>query len=95
VEREKLGQEPAGCAPGADPIGIAIAFGAAALSDRQLDLVKLRAEELRRDIHFHRWSVRVHHISDVLKLAFEIAVGSGYNIPSPPTLGKREDSSDE
>lgn len=75
---------------GAGPAGIALAAAAhndrvaekaeeflgkqAALSDRQSVLLELQAEELRREIHLHHWSLRVRHISDVMKLAFEIAV---------------------
>jgi tetratricopeptide (TPR) repeat protein len=64
----------------------ALALGAASRgkADRFLDeqtkvaqaqavLLHLQAEDLRREDKLRHWSLRVHHISDVLKLGFELA----------------------
>ncbi len=40
----------------------------------QTILARLQADELRREDRVRHWSLRVHHISDVLKLAFELAL---------------------
>ncbi|HEY3778057.1 MAG TPA: hypothetical protein VGL35_08355 [Rhizomicrobium sp.] len=46
----------------------------ARLSEKQSALVELQAEELRRELGLHHWSARIHHLSGILKLAFEFAV---------------------
>jgi len=46
----------------------------AALSEKLSVLVELQAEELRRELRLHHWSLRVQHVSGLMKLAFEIAV---------------------
>ena len=44
------------------------------LADEQTVLVRLQADDLRREDKLRHWSLRVHHISDVMKLSFEFAV---------------------
>jgi len=44
------------------------------LADEQIALARLQAEELRREDGLRHWSLRVHHISDVMKLSFEFAI---------------------
>ncbi|MGA9794996.1 MAG: hypothetical protein WBQ17_05600 [Rhizomicrobium sp.] len=41
---------------------------------RQSRLTDLQIADLEREDHLRHWSLRVHHISDVMKLAFEFAV---------------------
>ena len=40
----------------------------------QAQVLRLQAEELRREDKLRHWSLRVHHISDVMKLAFELSI---------------------
>jgi len=40
----------------------------------QTDVLHLQAHELKHELRLRHWSLRVRHISDVMKLAFEIAV---------------------
>jgi hypothetical protein len=54
-----------------------------ALSDEQREftqeqkiLVHLQAKELAHELNLRRWSRRVHHVSDVLKVTFELAVAA-------------------
>ncbi|HEX4861755.1 MAG TPA: hypothetical protein VFV07_11000, partial [Rhizomicrobium sp.] len=47
---------------------------AAAYLEEQTRLARLQAEDLLREDKLRHWSLRVHHISDVLKLAFELAL---------------------
>ncbi|HEY3778048.1 MAG TPA: hypothetical protein VGL35_08310 [Rhizomicrobium sp.] len=44
------------------------------LAGEQKALVRLQAHELRHELGLRHWSLRVHHISDVMKLAFEFSV---------------------
>ena len=44
------------------------------LATEQEKLVRLQTEELRRELKLHHWSARFHHISSILKLAFELAL---------------------
>ncbi|HEY4116157.1 MAG TPA: hypothetical protein VGM17_19020 [Rhizomicrobium sp.] len=46
----------------------------ARLAEEQTVLVRLQAEDLRREDRLRHWSLRVRHVSDVLKLGFEFAV---------------------
>jgi tetratricopeptide (TPR) repeat protein len=46
------------------------------LTKEQAVLARLQAEELRREDRLRHWSLRVHHVSDVLKLAFELALAA-------------------
>jgi tetratricopeptide (TPR) repeat protein len=40
---------------------------------RQVQLTQLQIHELKREFALRHWSLRIHHISDVMKLAFECA----------------------
>jgi len=44
------------------------------LAHEQLLLVRLQAADLRREDKLRHWSLRVRHVSDVMKLAFELAL---------------------
>jgi tetratricopeptide (TPR) repeat protein len=46
------------------------------LTKEQAALTRLQAEDLRREDRLRHWSLRVHHVSDVLKLAFELALAA-------------------
>jgi tetratricopeptide (TPR) repeat protein len=46
------------------------------LTQEQKILVRLQAKELAHELNLRRWSFRVHHVSDVMKLAFEVAVAA-------------------
>ena len=45
-----------------------------ALLRKQRELIDLQIEDLKREDAIRHWSLRIHHISDVLKLTFELAV---------------------
>jgi tetratricopeptide (TPR) repeat protein len=64
---------------------LALAAASRSKADRFLDeqtevaqaqavLLRLQADDLRREDRLRHWSLRVHHISDVMKLAFEISL---------------------
>ncbi|HEX3672644.1 MAG TPA: hypothetical protein VHU87_00080 [Rhizomicrobium sp.] len=55
-------------------LGVAGRAKAEAYLDEQTRLARLQSEELVREDRLHHWSLRVHHISDVMKLAFEISL---------------------
>jgi len=70
-----------------DPTAAALALGSAsrAKADSYLDeqlmvaraqteVLHLQAHELKHELKLRHWSLRVRHISDVLKVAFEVAV---------------------
>jgi tetratricopeptide (TPR) repeat protein len=44
------------------------------VAQAQVELLHLQSEDLRREDKLRHWSLRVRHISDVLKLGFELAV---------------------
>ncbi len=46
----------------------------------QTIVLRLQAEDLRREDKLRHWSLRVHHISDVLKLSFELALASIFTV---------------
>src|ERR1700677_2576104 len=46
------------------------------LTQEQKILVHLQAKDLAHELNLRRWSHRVHHVSDVLKVAFELAVAA-------------------
>jgi tetratricopeptide (TPR) repeat protein len=46
------------------------------LTKEQTELARLQADDLRREDAIRHWSLRVHHISDVLKLVFESALAA-------------------
>ena len=45
-----------------------------AFLEKQARLVDLQAEELRRELHLRHWSLRMRHISDIMKVTFEIGL---------------------
>ncbi|SRR5665213_509319 len=49
---------------------------AAAYLEEQTRLARLQADDLLREDKLRHWSLRVHHISDVMKLAFELALAA-------------------
>jgi tetratricopeptide (TPR) repeat protein len=60
---------------------IAAALGAAsgarnvdALIERQITIADLQIEDMRREDKLRHWSLRVRHVSDVMKLTFELAL---------------------
>jgi tetratricopeptide (TPR) repeat protein len=80
-----------GSSGGGDPAAIAVALSQPAtldpraaaflekqgrLSDKQSRLVDLQIEDLMREDKLRHWSLRIRHISDVLKLGFELAAGA-------------------
>ena len=48
----------------------------ARLSEKQAELAELQSEELKSEVALHHWSLRFHHISSIMKLAFEIGVAA-------------------
>ena len=44
--------------------------------ERQSELAALQIEDLKREDAVRHWSLRIHHISDVLKLGFELAAAA-------------------
>lgn len=46
----------------------------------QTVVLRLQAEDLRREDKLRHWSLRVHHISDVLKLSFELALAAIFTV---------------
>ncbi|MGH6887798.1 MAG: hypothetical protein ACREHF_01125 [Rhizomicrobium sp.] len=40
---------------------------------RQVQLTQLQIHELKREFALRHWSLRIHHVSDMMKLAFEFA----------------------
>ncbi|HEY5048521.1 MAG TPA: hypothetical protein VII49_10930 [Rhizomicrobium sp.] len=40
---------------------------------RQVQLTQLQIHELKREFALRHWSLRIHHVSDLMKLAFEFA----------------------
>jgi tetratricopeptide (TPR) repeat protein len=44
------------------------------LAREQADVARLQAESFRREDRLRLWSLRVHHVSGVMKLAFELAL---------------------
>jgi len=57
-------------------LGAASREKADAWLEEQTVLARLQAADLRREDSVRHWSLRVHHISDVLKLAFELALAA-------------------
>ncbi|HXM00947.1 MAG TPA: hypothetical protein VN932_13540 [Rhizomicrobium sp.] len=81
-EKERDGQTPSGAAVWS-ALGASSATKADAFLDEQIILTKeqaaltrLQAEDLRREDRLRHWSLRVHHVSDVLKLSFELALAA-------------------
>jgi len=83
-EAEAHGSGAAGADAG--PAAAAMALGSASreeadaflakqgrLSDEQVRLVGLQAKELALELDLRHWSLRVRHVSDLMKLSFELA----------------------
>jgi tetratricopeptide (TPR) repeat protein len=51
-----------------------------ALIERQIAIADLQIEDMRREDSVRHWSLRVHHISDVLKLAFQLALAVIFSV---------------
>ena len=72
-------ERPASPVYSSDPAAWA-ALGAAsrekadAFLEKQTRLVDLQAKELAHELRLHHWSLRVRHVSDVMKVAFEFAL---------------------
>ncbi len=47
-----------------------------AVARAQAEVLRLQAEDLRREDKLRHWSLRVHHISDVMKLTFELSLAA-------------------
>jgi len=82
VAEETDQEHGAAAGGGVDSAAIALALGqsgtldprAAAYLEAQTILARLQADDLRREDKVRHWSLRVRHISDVMKLGFELAV---------------------
>jgi tetratricopeptide (TPR) repeat protein len=63
---------------GAAPLAVDLARGGSAKAETYLDeqtkLTRLQIEDLKREDRLRHWSLRVRHVSDVLKLGFELAI---------------------
>src|ERR1700685_4241224 len=90
-ETERSTSSGAGDREAIDPVAVALALGrggdldprAAAFLENQARVavaqervLNLQAEDLQRENKLHHWSLIVRHISDVLKVAFELAVST-------------------
>jgi len=73
-----MAEEPGRQASGAEALLTAALAGASSnpkvdqLLDRQIALADLQIDDLKREDKLRHWSLRVHHISDVMKVTFEI-----------------------
>jgi hypothetical protein len=47
-----------------------------ALADEQIALTRLQADDLRREDRLRHWSLRIRHVSDLMKVAFEFSVAA-------------------
>ena len=71
---------PEASAPGVNPAALSVALGIAssakadAFLDEQTRLLRLQAEELSHEIGLRHWSLLVRHLSNLLKLAFELSI---------------------
>jgi len=73
-EAEDRRDQPAGSFANATLLSAASREKADAFVDKQNELADLQIEDLKRENAIRHWSLRVRHISDVLKLGFEMAV---------------------
>jgi tetratricopeptide (TPR) repeat protein len=55
-------------------LSVASRAKADAFIDKQNELADLQIEDLKRENKLRHWSLRVRHVSDVLKVAFELAI---------------------
>ncbi len=72
--------ESAATRAGVGPAAVSLALGAASrekadafLADQSI-LVRLQAKELAHELNLRHWSLRVRHLSDILKLALELGI---------------------
>ncbi|HEY3778050.1 MAG TPA: hypothetical protein VGL35_08320 [Rhizomicrobium sp.] len=71
---EERDREPATSAPGVDwALSAAGRETAENYLKEQTRLARLQADELLREDRLRRWSHRVHHVSDVMKVTFEVS----------------------
>ena len=76
---EETDQERGAAAGGVDPAALGVALSGAsrdkadAFLEEQTILTRLQAEEISREDKLRHWSLRVRHVSDVMKLAFELS----------------------
>ena len=72
-------------APSGNAMATSLALGAAVQNERvaakaeafleeQTAVVRLQKEQMQEEADIHRWSLRIRHISDVMKVAFELSV---------------------
>jgi hypothetical protein len=77
--------EEAENAGGTSAAAISMALGAAAQNERvaakaeafleeQTAVLRLQKEQMQEEADIHRWSLRIRHFSDVMKVAFELSV---------------------
>src|ERR1700733_1991591 len=70
---------------GASPAAVSMALGAAGQNERvaakaeafleeQTAVLRLQKEQMQEEADIHRWSLRIRHFSDVMKVAFELSV---------------------
>ena len=76
---EEPDQEQGAASTGAvDPIAVALSGASRHKADQFLDeqirLARLQAADMEREDSVRHWSLRVRHISDVLKMSFELAI---------------------
>ena len=57
-------------------LGAASREKADAFLEEQTVLARLQADDLRREDRVRHWSLRVRHISDVMKLIFELTLAA-------------------
>ena len=74
AEEEKEPGAPSGSLAAAQILAAASREKADAFVDKQNALADLQIEDLKRENRVRHWSLRVRHVSDVLKLAFELAL---------------------
>ncbi len=71
---ENIGTQPSGGTATWAVLGAASRRKADAFLDEQMILTRLQVKELSEEAVLRHWSLRVRHVSDVLKLGFELAV---------------------
>jgi len=70
--------------PAGNAMAMSMAMGAAAQNERvaakteafleeQTAVLRLQKEQMQEEADIHRWSLRIRHISDVMKVAFELS----------------------
>ena len=74
AESRNSGAAAAAIALGAAAQDANVAEDARLYLRKQVELANLQIEDLKREDKLRHWSLRVHHISDMMKLVFEFAV---------------------